>query len=406
MPYKGLYTIVALIICVLIYLKIRNKKNTLGYIIITALIATIICNFFIPSNISIFDTLNKTEDTISNTEDLIPDIELSTKTLELFITDEDILTAITSPDDVEINWYSSNEEIVMVDSNGHIKAVSEGSAEITATIVYGEIEDTATCNITVKSPCIDLDTTCVLDIGESITLSALTSPESSITWTSSDSDIATVNDKGEVAGVNEGTATITAAMTYNDEEYSADCDITIKAPIDESDYILNNESKSNEEGDLEEIESTEMSLGNVPWLKKDNINKNMSATTMRGEVWDNCIGLGSSNINADSNAAIIAACDQKYSRFTAEIAPQEGFDESENVTLYIYGGCDDEQTFVEKYTIDFMTETFLVDLDISGAKELYIIKSGNYNQGRIAGQFINGYTGMGVLIHNATLYKE
>lgn len=52
-----------------------------------------------------------------------------------------------------------------------------------------------------------------------------------------------------------------------------------------------------------------------------------------------------------------------------------------------------------------MTETFTVDLDLSGAKELYIIKSGNYNQGRTAGQFINGYTGMGVLVHNATLYK-
>lgn len=405
MLYKVLYTIVALIICVLIYLKIRNRRNTLGYIIITALIATIICNFLIPSNISIFDALNRTEDTISNTEDLIPDIELSTKTLELFITDEDTLTAITSPDDVEINWYSSNEEIVMVDSNGHIKAVSEGSAEITATIVYGEIEDTATCNITVKSPGIDLDTTCVLDIGESITLSALTSPESSITWTSSDSDIATVNDKGEVAGVNEGTATITAAMTYNDEEYSADCDITIKAPIDESEDILNNGNESSEEDELDGLESTEISLSDVAWLEEDNIRKNILATTMRGEPWDNCIGFGSSNINADSDAAIIAACDQKYSRFTAEIAPQEGFDKSEKVKLYIYGACDGEQTFIEEYTIDFMTETFSVDLDISGAKELYIMKSGNYNQGRIAGQFINGYSGMGVLVHNATLYK-
>lgn len=417
---KALYTILALIVCILIYWIFRNKKNTFAYVITTAILGSIIYNVIFPSNISIFDAFSRTEDPLSKTGFVIPDIKLSTKSLDLFSTDGYTLEAITSPDDVDINWYSSNEEIVTIDSNGYVRAMNEGNATITAAIIYDDVKYTDTCNITVKSPNIKLDSSRLLYIGENVTLSATTIPELSITWTSSNLDIAKVNDKGEVDGIAEGTATITAAMTYNDKEYSADCVITIKAPIEEADDtlndagnlneeaddILNDAGNSNEEeGDLEEPEATKVSLKDVAWLEDDNIRKNISATTMRGEYWDDCIGFGSSNINADSNAAIIAACDQKYSRFTAEIAPQEGFDTSEKVTLYIYGGCDDKQTFIKEYEIDFMTETFSVDLDISGSKELYIMKSGNYNQGRIAGQFINGYTGMGVLIHNATLYK-
>jgi lipoprotein signal peptidase len=55
MPFRRLYTILALIICLLIYLRIRNRKNTLGYIIITTIIASAIYNLIIPSDMSIVD---------------------------------------------------------------------------------------------------------------------------------------------------------------------------------------------------------------------------------------------------------------------------------------------------------------------------------------------------------------
>ena len=128
-------------------------------------------------------------------------------------------------------------------------------------------------------------------------------------------------------------------------------------------------------------------------------------TRIFNEQWSDCIRLGNSNFNLDGCAYIIAACNQKYSKFTAEIAPQKGFDRSEEITLYIYGVCDEEQIFIEEYHIDNMTKNISVEFDISGVDELYISKVGDYSMGRKAGQYINEYSGMGVLMNNAILHK-
>lgn len=184
-----------------------------------------------------------------------------------------------------------------------------------------------------------------------------------------------------------------------DEIGSDNTDMAVTEPED------NNTSEINESDDIEKPEPASISLSDVVWLEEENIHKDISATTMRGEQWSDCIGFGSSNINSDGTAVILAVCDQKYRKFTAEIAPQEDFDKSEEVTLYIYGVCNDEQTFREEYQINRFTKPFEVEIDISGIEDLYFWKAGEYNQGRIAGQFINDYSGMGVLMREATLYR-
>ena len=146
-------------------------------------------------------------------------------------------------------------------------------------------------------------------------------------------------------------------------------------------------------------------LKDVHWIEEEYIRKDMDATTTRGNEWTGCIGFGSSNLNSDGNAYIIAVCDREYSRFTAEIAPQDGFDSSEEVTLYIYGYSDENRVFTKSYQISCMTKPIKIDLDISDVEDLYFVKEGEYNLGKIAGQFINGNTGMGVLMRDAILYK-
>ena len=74
-------------------------------------------------------------------------------------------------------------------------------------------------------------------------LSATTIPsEQKVTWKSSNNKVATVNSQGVVAGVKEGTATITASITYEGETYFATCKVYIvnseeKATINEKDNI-------------------------------------------------------------------------------------------------------------------------------------------------------------------------
>ena len=49
-----------------------------------------------------------------------------------------------------------------------------------------------------------------------------------VTWTSDDTDVATVAD-GVVTGVNAGSAIITAKATYGGTEYTATCDVLVTA---------------------------------------------------------------------------------------------------------------------------------------------------------------------------------
>ena len=54
MLFKILYVILIFIVCLVVYRKVKKKEHSLPYIIITGLIAGIIGNLLIPSDISIF----------------------------------------------------------------------------------------------------------------------------------------------------------------------------------------------------------------------------------------------------------------------------------------------------------------------------------------------------------------
>lgn len=66
--------------------------------------------------------------------------------------------------------------------------------------------------------------------GSSETITATTTPNAFVvTWTSTDSDVASVDQNGEITGVAAGTATITATITVDGTTYTATCDVTITA---------------------------------------------------------------------------------------------------------------------------------------------------------------------------------
>jgi uncharacterized protein YjdB len=71
--------------------------------------------------------------------------------------------------------------------------------------------------------------TATIDVGATVQLTATVSPENaddnSVTWSSSDDAVASVNNSGQVTGVAEGTATIT--VTTNDGDFTASADITV-----------------------------------------------------------------------------------------------------------------------------------------------------------------------------------
>jgi uncharacterized protein YjdB len=146
------------------------------------------------------------------------------------------LTATVNPSDATnktVTWTTSDASIVTVD-NGTITAIKEGKATITAKAG----EKTAECKVTVDKKVIAVSSVELnknsLDLkkGESETLIATVKPDDAtdktVTWSSSDVSIATVDQSGKVTAKKTGKATITAKAG----DKSSTCTVTVTTPVE------------------------------------------------------------------------------------------------------------------------------------------------------------------------------
>lgn len=135
-----------------------------------------------------------------------------------------------SSSDYITDWKSSNEAVVCVDYNGQLMPKSAGTAIITATTAGGAV---GTQKVTVVDSVrkISISSTATIARGSKKKLEATTTPSptsSKISWTTSDTNVATVDQSGNVTGVNIGSAVITAAT---DNGCSSICTVTVDAPV-------------------------------------------------------------------------------------------------------------------------------------------------------------------------------
>ena len=133
-------------------------------------------------------------------------------------TTEKLVATITPSNapDKSVTWTRSDESIASV-YNGLVSAKKAGTVTITAKSVDGKV---ATCTVVVNNPYIDVTdiklnaSSETIRVGETVALVATISPsnatDKSVTWISSDSNIATISNKGVVTGKKAGVVTITA----------------------------------------------------------------------------------------------------------------------------------------------------------------------------------------------------
>ena len=161
-------------------------------------------------------------------------ITLDKATLNMLTGDSETLTATVSPENASVktvSWTSSDPKVAYV-SAGTVRAISAGTATITAQAG----DKTATCEVTVTDPVVEVasvsldKTTLNMSTGERVTLTATISPDNATTktvsWSSSNTAVATVNN-GIVSATGAGTATITAEA----EGKTATCEVTVKDPV-------------------------------------------------------------------------------------------------------------------------------------------------------------------------------
>jgi uncharacterized protein YjdB len=165
----------------------------------------------------------------------VSSVALNKASLPLEKSKSEILTATVSPNDAtnkKVSWTSSNSSAASVDNNGKITAEKTGTATITVTTEDGS--KTATCSVTVISPVSSVSlnkTSLTLFKGTSQTLIATINPSDAtnkeVTWSSSNSSVASIDTKGKVTTVKVGTATIT--VTTEDGGKTATCAVIVQS---------------------------------------------------------------------------------------------------------------------------------------------------------------------------------
>ncbi len=145
-------------------------------------------------------------------------ITLTPDSMTLLVGETATITYALEPSDAAttITWASSDTSVATV-TDGVVTAVFPGSATVTATTANGI---SATAEVTVRPIEVtgvtvsSLSGETTMKVGDALALSASVNPDNatynSVTWSSSDETVATVDSEGNVKGIVPGDVTVTA----------------------------------------------------------------------------------------------------------------------------------------------------------------------------------------------------
>lgn len=120
-------------------------------------------------------------------------------------------------------WKSSKSSVATVDENGRITAVKHGIAKITAT-VDGVSQY---CTVTVKQPKVKLSAAKLsMEAGSTRTLTAAVSSGNRPEWSTSNSNVLSVDQNGNVTALKKGRAYVYA----REDGIKASCAVTVNEP--------------------------------------------------------------------------------------------------------------------------------------------------------------------------------
>ena len=188
--------------------------------------------------------------------------------ITLAIGDEVSLTATIAPENAtnkQVTWSSDNSSVATVTDGGVVRALAVGTAIITAQ-AEGQ---SAICRINVAESVVEVTSVTVAPegpltatVGDSITFTATVMPEDAtdrvVTWTSSNPELASIDDNGVMSAIAAGHVTIIASAGT----MSASVEVTI-----ENVYVAVTDIITNVEGDLLKLhwgETFQLELSVVP----------------------------------------------------------------------------------------------------------------------------------------------
>lgn len=235
-------------------------------------------------------------------------------------------------------WTSSDNSIVIVDSNGNIHGVNLGTAIITATAQDdGKVK--ATCKVTVinQSTKITLNETTVrLMQEETFQLTYKIEPENSsvqkVTWTTSDVSVAKVDSLGLVTAVGEGECTIRATVDDGSGNY-AECRFIVTALVPITSIRVNSTETTMVRGDTRTLSVYTLPYNTTEsyrWMSSDT---SVATVDSQGNV--RAVGAGTCNITAiTSRGGLESQCAVTVLGLNASTVTLEQYD---SYDLYLDG---------------------------------------------------------------------
>ena len=142
-------------------------------------------------------------------------------TLDLKVNDKYTINATTVPEIVKllnITYASSNESVVTVDKNGTVTAIGEGNAIITVGVgddkIFAKNSTDVKVTVSLNDASVSVNnSTLDLFVGDTFTIDATTTPAGlNVTYIADNSGVVSVNGKGVVTALKEGTGTITVKV--------------------------------------------------------------------------------------------------------------------------------------------------------------------------------------------------
>ena len=258
------------------------------------------------------------------------------------------LHATVQPDDAEnkaLIWETNNQSVATVDANGLVTTVGEGTAHITVRTVDGNY--TATCELTVM-PSEEEDvlpasvtlseSMLTLSEGQSTQLTATVLPENAtdktVTWSSNETAVATVDTDGTVTAIGVGTAVVTATTTNG---RSAFCMVTVEERPEEN-IPATSVTLSQSMLTLTEGQSTQLTATVLPENATDKtVTWTSSATAVATVDTDGtvtAIGVGTAIVTATTTNGFSAFCMVTVNERPNENIPVTGVTlDVENLTL-------------------------------------------------------------------------
>lgn len=203
-----------------------------------------------------------------------------------------------------VYYMSDNPAIATVDAYGNVKGVKAGQTTIRVFTATGVMRATG---VTVYDKGVTFNTTSLkLDLGKNYKLVTTLHPQGStatITYTSSNPNVATVTKTGKIKSKSLGTTTIKAVASIGG--VAAYCYVTVVQPV--TSLTLNKKSFKLEVGASEKlipnIQPTNATDKTIVWTSSK---KSVAKVDSNGQVVG--VSAGSAIITAKSNNGIVATC--------------------------------------------------------------------------------------------------